>query len=99
MATRVPLVILAAAIAATSILGQELFPSPLPAPTGPYAVGRTSFDWVDESRSDSATPHGHRELVVWLWYPRNAKVRRSDCGMAARQMGTTVLVTLCAKPS
>jgi dienelactone hydrolase len=43
--------------------------SPLPAPTGPYAVGRKSFDWIDESRSDTESPDGHRELVVWVWYP------------------------------
>ena len=29
----------------------------LPAPTGPYAVGRTSFDWIDDSRFDPLAPH------------------------------------------
>jgi dienelactone hydrolase len=43
--------------------------SPLPGPTGPYSVGRKSFDWIDESRSDTESPNGHRELVVWVWYP------------------------------
>lgn len=43
--------------------------SPLPAPTGPYEVGRTEFDWVDTSRPDPDSPSGHREIVVWLWYP------------------------------
>src|SRR5262249_15235334 len=42
------------------------------APTGQYPIGRTSFDWIDESRTDAATPHGHRELVVWMWYPATA---------------------------
>ncbi len=51
----------------------------LPAPRGPYAVGRTVFDWVDATRDE---PFGHlagakRELLVWLWYPaateRNAQ--------------------------
>jgi dienelactone hydrolase len=51
----------------------------LPAPRGPYAVGRTVFDWVDSARDE---PFGHlagakRELLVWLWYPaltgRNAQ--------------------------
>lgn len=51
----------------------------LPAPRGPYAVGRAAFDWVDATRDE---PFGHlagakRELLVWLWYPaatgRNAQ--------------------------
>ncbi|HXS95781.1 MAG TPA: hypothetical protein VN736_14350 [Candidatus Limnocylindrales bacterium] len=41
----------------------------LPAPTGPYSVGRASLQWSDESRLDAASPDGHRQLVVWLWYP------------------------------
>jgi len=43
--------------------------SPLPAPTGTYAVGRTIFDWTDESRVDLESPKGHREIPVWVWYP------------------------------
>jgi dienelactone hydrolase len=74
VATRVPVFLLAAVGAASSVLGQASFRSPLPAPTGPYAIGRTSFDWIDESRLDSVTPHGHREVVVWLWYPATPKV-------------------------
>ena len=51
----------------------------LPVPTGPYAVGRVSFDWVDESREEifrskqekNAGPakRRKRELMVWFWYP------------------------------
>jgi predicted dienelactone hydrolase len=41
----------------------------LPTPTGPYSVGRASLQWSDESRPDAASPDGHRQLVVWLWYP------------------------------
>ena len=43
----------------------------LPAPRGPFAVGRTSFDWVDETRDDSLAPEpGHRrEVMAWVWYP------------------------------
>jgi hypothetical protein len=43
--------------------------SPLPAPTGSYAVGRTLFDWTDESRVDLENANGHREIMVWVWYP------------------------------
>ena len=31
----------------------------LPAPTGPFAVGRTIRDWKGQGR----------ELLVWIWYP------------------------------
>jgi hypothetical protein len=43
----------------------------LPAPTGPFAVGRSSFDWVDANRADilAPTPGTKRELAVWIWYP------------------------------
>ncbi len=43
----------------------------LPAPTGPYAVGRMEYDWTDQSRTDLFAPHAgtKRELVVWAWYP------------------------------
>ncbi|MEO8972644.1 MAG: hypothetical protein ABI406_13725 [Ktedonobacteraceae bacterium] len=43
----------------------------LPAPTGPYAVGRMEYDWTDQSRTDPLAPQAgmKRELVVWAWYP------------------------------
>jgi len=43
----------------------------LPGPSGPYAVGRLSYDWVDPSRPDPFAAHlgSRRELVVWIWYP------------------------------
>jgi len=43
----------------------------LPAPSGPYAVGRVSFDWVDDSRVETFAQNqdAKRELMVWLWYP------------------------------
>lgn len=43
----------------------------LPTPTGSYAVGRTEYDWTDQSRIDPLAPHAgtKRELVVWAWYP------------------------------
>jgi predicted dienelactone hydrolase len=43
----------------------------LPAPTGPYAVGRVAMDWRDESRIDlfAPAPGTKRELPVWIWYP------------------------------
>src|SRR5215469_1632337 len=43
----------------------------LPAPTGPYAVGRVEYDWTDQSRTDPLAPQAgsKRELIVWAWYP------------------------------
>ncbi|WP_257455196.1 alpha/beta hydrolase family protein [Archangium lipolyticum] len=43
----------------------------LPAPTGPYAVGTTTFDWVDTSRDETFTDakKDKRELRVRVWYP------------------------------
>ena len=43
----------------------------LPKPTGPYAVGRSLFDWTDYGREDpySNSIGKYRELMVWLWYP------------------------------
>lgn len=46
-------------------------PLVLPAPPGPYRVGRTGYDWTDRSRTDPVAPVAGRprELSVWLWYP------------------------------
>ena len=43
----------------------------LPAPTGPYKVGRTTYAWTDESRLNTyaPTPGTKQELSVWIWYP------------------------------
>jgi predicted dienelactone hydrolase len=43
----------------------------LPAPTGPYAVGRLIVDWRDDSRIDALAPQPgtKRELPVWIWSP------------------------------
>lgn len=43
----------------------------LPAPSGPFAVGRRLIHWIDMSRSEtlSTRPDDKREVTVWLWYP------------------------------
>ena len=40
-------------------------------PTGPYAIGRVSYDWTDQSRPETYTnqPGAKRELLIWIWYP------------------------------
>jgi len=46
----------------------------LPAPTGPFAVGRTLYDWADDETLDTLAPvpGTKRELLVWIWYPTAA---------------------------
>ena len=46
----------------------------LPAPTGPYAVGRADHDWIDRNRLDPIADEkgSFRELTVWIWYPAAA---------------------------
>ena len=43
----------------------------LPAPSGPYIVGRTDFRWVDPSRPEVLTddPNDFREVMALVWYP------------------------------
>ncbi|MDY7229696.1 alpha/beta hydrolase family protein [Hyalangium rubrum] len=43
----------------------------LPAPTGPFQVGRLAFDWLDPARKEPYAPgkRRRRELSVWIWYP------------------------------
>ncbi|HEX3052141.1 MAG TPA: hypothetical protein VHP83_15890 [Aggregatilineaceae bacterium] len=40
-------------------------------PSGPYRIGRTAFQWVDESREEVHTEEegDFRELLVEAWYP------------------------------
>lgn len=41
--------------------------------TGPYQVGVTSRQWVDESRQEiyTAYPDDKHMVTVWIWYPAN----------------------------
>ena len=49
----------------------------LPEPTGPYPVGRVTFNLVDASRDDEqGSQENHkREFMVQVWYPDNAARR------------------------
>jgi len=46
----------------------------LPAPTGPFPVGRAIYLWADEGHADTLAPvpGTRRELLVWIWYPAAA---------------------------
>src|SRR6266545_7795522 len=43
----------------------------LPATTGHFAVGRTSFAWTNEAETDELAPSqgSKREVLAWVWYP------------------------------
>jgi predicted dienelactone hydrolase len=46
----------------------------LPAPTGHFAVGRTTCAWVNKTQTDELAPSSgaKREVLVWIWYPSAA---------------------------
>ena len=46
----------------------------LPAPAGHFAVGRATYAWVNNARTDELAPSSgaKREVVVWIWYPSAA---------------------------
>lgn len=46
----------------------------LPLPTGHFAVGRTTYTWVNNAETDelAPSPEAKREVVVWIWYPAAA---------------------------
>jgi len=43
----------------------------LPEPTGHYAIGTTTYHWVDTRRAEmfTADPADRREVMVQIWYP------------------------------
>lgn len=47
----------------------------LPAPTGPFAVGRAIYDWTDSATVDTLAPSPmtKRELLIWIWYPADPR--------------------------
>ena len=52
----------------------------LPAPQGPYAVGRIITQWTDETRPEelgaSSASGALRRLSVWIWYPAREPLGR-----------------------
>ena len=63
-------VLLVASLITYFVVGRSQ-PVTLPAPAGPYPVGRTITEWTDASRLETlgGTPGQHRALSVWIWYP------------------------------
>src|SRR5437588_2631407 len=62
------ILIVAVAIFLTSLWVEHRTSVELPAPTGTFAVGRSISDWRD----------GHRDLLVWTWYPATPSAQRAD---------------------
>ena len=52
----------------------------LPAPTGQFAVGRTTNTWVNNLETDELSPFpgAKREVVVWIWYPAAAPTAATE---------------------
>jgi predicted dienelactone hydrolase len=52
----------------------------LPAPAGPFAVGRVAYHWTDPSRPEplSAQKGAHREVMVYVWYPADTSQNASQ---------------------
>src|SRR5215211_6751393 len=57
----------------------------LPEPTGPYAVGRVSYHWIDRSREETFTEEegDERELMAFVWYPAQKPAPASPTEIAA----------------
>lgn len=65
-------------LALTAMMPLLMVPVPsLPRPSGPYAVGTSTFRWVDEQRPEHATERDddRRNVVVQAWYPAEAGAR------------------------
>lgn len=72
----------------------------LPAPTGPYGVGRTSFDWVDLARDEPFSEElaDRRELAVWVWYPAETAPATAAADYLPGQWGEAVGAVLGFDP-
>lgn len=55
------------------------FPTELPRPSGRFAVGRTTLDWISADLPKAAAPmqDGQRELAAWIWYPSRTDSRKT----------------------
>jgi hypothetical protein len=60
-----------AIVAASAPARQGASAAQVPAPLGPFGIGRVANHWIDQRRADPFTidTHPRRELMVYLWYP------------------------------
>ena len=62
----------------TAIAGTPV-PTALPPVTGPFAVGKITMHWVDESRIEPLSAnHEPREVMVDIWYPAESSSIPAD---------------------
>jgi hypothetical protein len=59
------------AVLVATILATVMRVFRFPEPTGPYAIGTTTYHWVDAGCPElfAADPDDHRELMAQVWYP------------------------------
>ena len=64
----------------------------LPAPTGPFAVGRTTYAWVNDAQSDdlAPAPGAKRVVLAWIWYPSAASSSAAPAGYLPPQWQAAV---------
>jgi pimeloyl-ACP methyl ester carboxylesterase len=88
MRFRASLLISTALLASTLAPAAE--PPKLPTPSGPFGIGRLSYDLTDTTRLDTQgpDPKRNRELMVYLWYPteRPSSQRHSEYLPGAKQI-------------
>lgn len=80
LATLIALILVAATVAFAYAQLRSNEKVALPDPTGPYAVGRASYDWVDRSRAETFTKRegDRRELRAFVWYPAEKPEARAE---------------------
>ena len=59
----------------------------LPAPTGLFAVGRTTSVWRDAARADPLAPGAGTTLLAWIRIPRRRANRRRRTPSICRRPG------------
>lgn len=64
----------------------------LPSPTGPFAVGRTTFAWINEAEKDdlAPSPASKRQVVAWMWYPASRSARDARAEYLPREWRTAL---------
>ena len=68
----VVIIFVAVILISSSLLLNSLLPAfDLPAPSGEYAIGTTTFELTDDTRNETFTepPNDHRRILIRAWYP------------------------------
>lgn len=61
-----------------------------PAPSGPYAVGRVDYEWVDETRPEAFTddPADVRDLMITVYYPAEVPADAVPAPYISNELGS-----------